>query len=126
MTDAPTNILCVDDDPDVLFALDAFLNEAGYAVMTAGSAEEGLAKYAEHKADLIMVDLMMEEIDSGIQFVRKVRAKGDAPPIIMLSSVGDEMFREAPTSEQGLDGVLQKPVDRERLLNLLDAKLQRT
>lgn len=126
MSETPTTILCVDDDPDVLFALDAFLTDAGYTVMTASSAEEGLARYAERKADLIMVDLMMEEIDSGIQFVRKVRAKGDAPPIIMLSSVGDELFREAPVGEQGLDGVLQKPVDRERLLNLLDAKLQRT
>jgi DNA-binding response OmpR family regulator len=126
MSDSVTHILCIDDDPDVLFALDTFLNEMGYAVRTAPCAEDGLAAYNEHRADLIMVDLMMEEIDSGIQFVQTVRDLGDAPPIIMLSSVGDQMFREVPASHYGLAGVLQKPVDRDRLISLLEAKLQQT
>ena len=124
MTDSPATILCIDDDPDVLFALDTFLHEMGYVVRTAPCAADGLVAYTEQRADLIMVDLMMEEIDSGIQFVQAVRDLGDFPPIVMLSSVGDQMFREVPASYYGLDGVLQKPVDKDRLVSLLEAKLQ--
>jgi DNA-binding response OmpR family regulator len=126
MADSPANILCIDDDPDVLFALDTFLHEMGYAVRTAPCAEDGLAAYDAQRADLILVDLMMEDIDSGLQLVQAIRDLGDAPPIIMLSSVGDQMFREIPASNYGLDGVLQKPVDKDRLINLLEAKLQQT
>jgi CheY-like chemotaxis protein len=126
MTTPQGLILCIDDDPDVLLTLNAMLSDTGYAVVTAGTAEEGLAAYKAQTPDLVLVDLMMEEVDSGMQFLRDVRALGQTPaPVIMLSSVGDELSREAAAEEHGLAGVLQKPVNKDQLLMFLKAKIRK-
>jgi twitching motility two-component system response regulator PilH len=126
MTTTQGLILCIDDDPDVLLTLNAMLSDTGYSVATAGTAEEGLAAYKAQQPDLVLVDLMMEEVDSGMQFLRDIRALGHpAPPVIMLSSVGDELSREAAAEEHGLAGVLQKPVNKDQLLMFLKAKIKK-
>jgi DNA-binding response OmpR family regulator len=89
----------------------------------AHTAEEGLRIYKERKPDLLIVDLMMEEVDAGTHLVTELRALGDTPPIYMLSSVGDGLSLQTDTTQLGLAGVLQKPVDPQVLLTLLKAKL---
>ena len=116
-------ILCIDDDPDMLELLTAVLEQEGYRVRTAGSAEEGIRIYKEEKPALILVDLMMEEVDAGTNFVKELRLIGEPPPILMLSSVGDSLALSTDYSELGLAGVLQKPVQPEVLLNTVRSKL---
>ena len=70
-------ILCIDDDPDILESLRVVLEANGYAVETAPSAETGLQVYREALPDLIIVDLMMEEIDAGTNFVKELKALGN-------------------------------------------------
>ena len=77
----------------------------------AESAEDGLLRYKEVTPDLVIVDLMMEEVDAGTNFVKDVRALGNPPPIYMLSSVGDNLNLSTDYSALGLSGVLQKPVN---------------
>ena len=123
MQDGKNVILCIDDDPDILEYLDAVLTAAGYVVATAPSAEEGLKVYKEVSPELMIVDLMMEEIDAGTTFVKELRIIGNTAPIFMLSSMGDNLAETTDCSALGLSGVFQKPVDKEKMLTAIAAKL---
>ena len=123
MQDQKHVILCLDDDPDFLFYLKAVLEDGGYVMAQAASAEEGLKVYKETNPDLILLDLMMEEIDAGTSFVKELKAMGNTAPIIMLSSVGDNLHLAADYSSLGLAGILQKPVDGDKLLSIIKSKL---
>ncbi|MFH1748710.1 MAG: response regulator [Planctomycetota bacterium] len=117
-------ILCVDDDEDILFALRMVLEQNGYVMLGARTAEEGLRVYKKHRPDLLIVDLMMEEVDAGTAFVKELKALANTAPIYMLSSVGDNLNLSADVSELGLDGVFQKPIDNETLLMILKTRLK--
>lgn len=117
-------VLCIDDDTDILDSMRIILEGGKYLVETASSAEEGLQKYKGVSPDVVIVDLMMEEVDSGTTFVRDIKALGPTPPIYMLSSVGDNLNINADAAQLGLTGVLQKPVSPKVLLHTLDARLK--
>ena len=117
-------ILCIDDDQDFLDTLRLVLETSGYVMEEADSAETGLKRYKEAKPDLIIVDLMMEEIDSGTHFVKELRLLGNTAPIYMLSSAGDQLFMVTDYSDLGLAGVFQKPIQPNVLLSTLREKLR--
>lgn len=124
MKDGKYVILCVDDDRDLLDALRLVLESNGYTVVTARSAEDGLAAYSVQKPDLVIVDLMMEEVDAGTTLVRDLKAAGATVPIYMLSSVGDSLHMQIDATQLGLSGVFQKPIDNKNLLAVLKGKLK--
>jgi len=117
-------ILCIDDDRDFLDTIRLILETSGYLMEEADSAETGLKKYRESRPDLIIVDLMMEEIDSGTGFVKELRLLGNTAPIYLLSSAGDQFFMTVDYTELGLAGVFQKPIQPEILLSTLREKLK--
>jgi len=124
MKDGKHAILCIDDDQDILESMTMILEGDGYAVETANTAEDGLRKYKQERPDLIIVDLMMEEVDAGTNFVKEVKALGGTiPPVYMLSAVGDNLNENVSYAELGLTGVLQKPVDAATLISTIKAKL---
>ena len=123
MQDGQHVILCIDDDPDILSFLKIVLEAEGYVVPQASSAEEGLKVYKETKPDLLIVDLMMEEVDAGTNFIKEIQVLGNEAPIFMLSSAGDNLNMATDISALGLAGVFQKPVDRDQLLTVIRAKL---
>jgi DNA-binding response OmpR family regulator len=125
MKDEKLTILCVDDDPDVLDSLRIVLESRGYTMVGARSAEEGLEKYSSAHPDLLMIDLMMEEVDSGTTLVTKLQALGNTAPVYMLSSVGEELQYSVDPEKLGLAGVFQKPLSASVLLKTLDARLKR-
>ena len=124
MQDGKPVILSVDDDADIRLYIKTVLESAGYVSVEAATAEEGLKVYKQSRPDAVIVDLMMEEVDSGTTLVKELRALGSTPPIFMLSSTGDNLSRIIDTTSLGLAGVFQKPLDSEVLLPLLRAKLQ--
>jgi len=126
MSTATPTILYLDDDQDFLDSMRAILEAAGYAMVEARTAEEGLVAFEEHDPDLVIVDLMMEEVDSGTSFVKELHAGGSSVPIYMLSSVGDNLSLSVDTEQLGLEGVFQKPIDRNALLTVLRLKLAGT
>jgi DNA-binding response OmpR family regulator len=91
-------------------------------MLEASSAEEGLAVFKKSKVDLVIVDLMMEEVDSGTSFVKELRAGGSRVPIYMLSSVGEGLNSTIDHHALGLEGVFQKPLDRGALLTVLSRR----
>jgi len=117
-------ILCVDDDPDVLFSLKIVLESDGYAVVTAADGKGGIQAFRESRPDLVLLDLMMEEIDAGTRALKEMQAIDRKVPVYLLSSSCYYLQAATDTSELGLAGVFQKPVDPKILLGLLRAKLK--
>jgi two-component system chemotaxis response regulator CheY len=117
-------ILCVDDDPDILFSLKIVLESDGYTVVTAADGKAGVRAFRESRPALVLLDLMMEEIDAGTRALKEMRAIDRKVPVFLLSSTGDYFQGAIDTHELGLAGVFQKPVDPNILLRLLRAKLK--
>ena len=124
MQDGKYVILCIDDDEDVLESLRLVLEANGYIMAGATTAEEGLKVCQEAEPDLMLVDLMMEEVDSGASFVKELKATGTTAPIYILSSIGDSFHMSTDAAELGLSGVFQKPIEPDTLLAILRAKLK--
>ena len=110
----PLTILYVEDDPDYREAVRAILESAGFRVVEASSAEDGLALFRQENPQAVILDLMMEEVDAGVTLTKEIRAAG---------SVGDALTYERATDELGVTAVLQKPIRGETLLGLLRARL---
>jgi DNA-binding response OmpR family regulator len=123
MKDGKHVILCVDDDPDILQTLRLVLEKNGFVMVGAGSSTEAVDCYRQHKPDLLLVDLMMEQVDSGTGLVRTLRELGNTAPSYLLSSVGDELNMTTDASELGLAGVFQKPLDPRILVETLRTRL---
>lgn len=73
MTDSPTTVLAVDDQPTNLRLLDAVLSPRGYRVITAGSGQEALALLDKLDVDLVLLDVVMPGLD-GYDVCRRIRA----------------------------------------------------
>jgi len=116
-------VLYVEDDPDYREAIRAMVEAGGYAVVEASTAEEGLIRYEETRPDLVIVDLMMEEVDAGVGFVKELRARGQVVPVFLLSSVGESLLMNKDYRDLGLSSVLQKPVSSETLLSMIRSRL---
>ena len=123
MRDNKYVILAIDDDEDVLYSLRMILENNGYLMDEAASAEEGLKQYKQQNPDFIIVDLMMESVDAGKNFVKELKLLGNTAPIYMLSSVGDALASNIDYNELGLNGVFQKPINSDLLLKTLKQKL---
>jgi DNA-binding response OmpR family regulator len=123
MRDGKFVVLCVDDDPDILATLRMVLEANGYRMVGAQSAAEAMVRFEEEQPDLVIVDLMMEQVDTGTTVVKQLREKGAHVPMYLLSSVGDELAEMVDTVALGLSGVFQKPLEPRFLLRTLEAKL---
>ncbi|MBN1852975.1 MAG: response regulator [Pirellulales bacterium] len=124
MKDGKHVILYVEDDPDFRQSMRTVLEANGYTMIEAATGEEGIRKFKSERPDLIILDLMMEEIDTGTSMVRDLKMAGCTVPIYVCSSAGDALQMSTDYTELGLAGVLQKPVDFNILLTLLKSKLR--
>ena len=123
MRDGKHLILIIDDDPDYRQAVRVILEASDYVVEESGSAREGIRALDTVKPDLIIVDLMMEEVDSGEHFIKELKAQQAGVPVYLSSSVGDQFHMSTDYRALGLDGILQKPLDPDRLLEMLKQRL---
>ena len=123
MRDGKKVILCVDDDQDMLDSLRIILEKNNYIMVEAPSAEKGFVRYKENAPDAIIVDMMMEEVDSGVHLAKELKFIDNKSPIFMLSSAGDNLNETIDYNELGLSGVLQKPFNSDHIIKLLKSKL---
>ena len=117
-------ILYIDDDQDYLDTMRVILEAHDYVMLEARTAEEGLRVFSAEDPDLVIVDLMMEEVDAGTSFVKDMRARGGHVPVLMLSSVGDNLSMTTDYTGLGLAGLFQKPIDPDTLITVLRMKLK--
>ena len=105
------NILYVDDDQDMIDSARLVFEANGFIMEEALNTESGVQKYKECCPDFVIVDLMMEDVDSGIHCVKELKHLGNKAPVFMLSSIGDGLYSTIDISELELAGVFQKPFD---------------
>ncbi len=108
-------VLIVDDDAGLRRYVRASLENEGYSVREAGSAEEGLAALEEEPPALILLDVMMPKID-GWEMLRLVQERHGVGsiPVIMFSGRAEEGAAEA--TSRGAQAFVGKPFDPEQLV----------
>lgn len=116
-------ILIIDDDPDIRAALRIALVAEGFSVGEAASGEEGIKIAERSQPDAVIIDLMMENVDSGATVAQKLKETGFKGPLYMLSSAGESVRYNLDARELGLTGIFQKPVDPKTLANTLKTRL---
>ncbi len=115
-------VLVVDDEPQILRALQTTLRGAGYDVETAETAEQALALAAFRPPDAVILDLVLPD-QSGTEVCRSLR-EWTQIPVLVLSAVGDEREKIAAL-DAGADDYVTKPFSVEELLARLRAVLRR-
>jgi CheY-like chemotaxis protein len=113
-------ILVVDDDSDIILSMKAVLEQHGYAVETARSENECMEKYAFFGPDIIFLDMMMENMDSGFRVCKGIRESDRDVKIYMLSSAGSDNAGTGDFHEVGFNGSMEKPVSPEYLLKMVE------
>jgi len=119
-------ILVVDDQPQNIEVLEAYLIPRGYEIVKAANGEEALEKLSGNKIDLILLDVMMPGMN-GYEVCKKVKNDSGNTflPIVMLTAL-DNMEAKIEGLEAGADDFLNKPFQKielvARINNLLKIK----
>lgn len=125
MPEQPSDrVLVVEDDGSVRRAVERALSFEGYDVVTARDGAEALAIVLNDKIEAIVLDVMMPIVD-GLEACRRIRARGDTTPILILTARTDISDRVAGL-DAGADDYLVKPFALEELLARLRALLRRS
>lgn len=103
MTETRKKIMIVDDDSDYLTQLELQVKNLGYEVIKAESQKDGENLLDSEKPDLAIIDLMMENKDSGFILSYKMKQKYPEVPVIIASAV---------TAETGLSFGTETEEDR--------------
>jgi DNA-binding response OmpR family regulator len=109
-------VLIIDDDPDICESVKAVLDANGFETEVALSGMDGLEAFGRIKPDAVLCDMMMEDVDSGIQVAKVMRKKRGDVPIYLLSTIGDATAGSLDLGGLGFNGVFQKPVNFDMLL----------
>jgi DNA-binding response OmpR family regulator len=128
ITEKVKKILLVDDDIDLLEQNKLLLESKGFEVITAENSEEGLKVFQKEKPDAAIIDLIMEQMDSGFVLCYKIKKTehGKKIPVFMLTSATYETgFKFSTSSKEEkewikCDGIINKPVVIEDLLAKLE------
>jgi len=117
-----TRVLVVDDEPQILRAVQMKLRGAGFAVDTAATAKEALMKAGMRPPEAIILDLLLPD-GSGTDVCRELR-RWNGAPILVLSAVGEEK-EKIEALDAGADDYVTKPFSGDELLARLRAVLRR-
>jgi two-component system alkaline phosphatase synthesis response regulator PhoP len=123
---AKGKILVVDDEIYIVHILDFSLGVEGYEVMTALDGEQALAKVAQDKPDLIVLDIMMPKLD-GYETCKALKSAPETRdiPIILLSAKGRNVDQKVGF-EVGADDYITKPFSPRKLVERINSILGQT
>ncbi|MFJ9781101.1 response regulator transcription factor [Amycolatopsis sp. NPDC101161] len=122
MNDQAGRVLVVDDDETVRDVVRRYLEVAGFTVDQAGDGADGLAKFAAHEPDLVVLDVMMPGIN-GLEVCKRLRQVSQVP-IVMLTALGEEENRIAGL-QLGADDYVTKPFSPKELALRVASVLRR-
>lgn len=104
-----SNILIVDDEPQIHTVLGKLLAKEGFQVASAYSAEEAYRKVETNRPDLIILDVMMPKV-SGIDVCNKLKADPNTKDIlILILSARDQQADRLEGLTHGADDYVSKP-----------------
>lgn len=118
-------VCVVDDDPDICSFCRTVLSGSGYAVETCLDTASGLAAIRAACPDLLILDVMMEEADSGFQMAKLLALEFPRLPILMLTSIAEEARLVLDISVLPIAGMIGKPIEPQALLRQVEQLLAR-
>ena len=119
-----STVLIVDDNAQNVELLQAFLESLPVKLVTAGDGLEALAKVAEHKPDLILLDVMMPKM-SGFQVCKRIKGDPKTRDIqVLMVTALNELGDIEQATECGTDDFVSKPVNKFELLTRVKSLLR--
>jgi len=120
-----SRILVAEDEPHILLLIQRKLETAGHTVATAMNGDDALEMALRDRPDLLLLDILMPGRE-GLDVCKEVKtAYGDsAPPVIIISALGQQLDVEAGISA-GADDYIIKPFSPRALLERVEAALYR-
>jgi DNA-binding response OmpR family regulator len=112
------SVLVVEDDIDIRSALQGFLKDEGYNVLTAENGRTGLQMLEKEKPGLVLLDLMMPVMNGWEFLEEKSHSDSSKVPVLVISAVPGN------PSIPGALGFLKKPIDLDRLIDFVELYCQ--
>jgi two-component system KDP operon response regulator KdpE len=114
-------VLIIDDEPQIRRLLRVTLEAHGYRVFDAPTGQDGVVQAAQHRPDVILLDLGLPDLD-GIEVLRRLREWSRVPVIIL--SVRDREDDKVAALDGGADDYVTKPFNSAELLARVRAALR--
>ncbi|MDZ7879075.1 MAG: response regulator [Saprospiraceae bacterium] len=115
-----TKILLVDDEPNILLAIDFLLKKEGYTTKKAFNGQQAIDEVVAFRPDIVVLDVMMPEYD-GFEVARRIRNMPDFEDvrIIFLTAKGTETDKMRGYTSGG-EVYLIKPFDNDELVQVIN------
>jgi DNA-binding response OmpR family regulator len=125
MPDVPIQVLVVDDEPDLLWALQHSLSDEGYQVLTASDGKAALQVAHRHRPDVVVLDVAMPGMD-GMEVCRRLRRDPELASVpILFLTVRSQVDDRVTALDEGGDDYMIKPFDLRELKSRIRALLRR-
>jgi DNA-binding response OmpR family regulator len=115
-------LLIIEDDADLVKALELYFSRAGYEVVTAGNGLEGLQQMYSERPDMVILDIAMPKMD-GWEVCQRIRELSDVPIVILTARVQED--ERVKGLKLGADDYVVKPFSLKELEARLEAVLRR-
>ena len=117
-------ILIIDDNADIRLILEELIKDSGYKTRLAANYNQALSEIDKKLPDVAIIDVKLDKGDTdGIQLLDHIKNKNSDIPVIMIS--GHANIEMAVSSlKSGAFEFIQKPFDRERLLNFVNRAVE--
>jgi len=117
-----SKLLIIEDDADLVRALDVYFSHAGYKVASAANGLEGLQRLYDERPDIVILDIAMPKMD-GWEVCRRIRDLSDVPIIILSARVQED--ERVKGLRLGADDYVVKPFSLKELEARLEVVLRR-
>lgn len=121
-TTASKRILLVDDDAEIIDAMEYALSSKGFEILVARDGNQGLAMAERDDPDLIVLDMMMPK-RSGFLVLEKLRRTREAPLKVIMITANEGSRHKAYAEMLGVDDYLRKPFAMDRLVETVQRVL---
>jgi two-component system alkaline phosphatase synthesis response regulator PhoP len=118
-----TNILIIEDEPELVKVLRSYLEQAGFVVSSASRGDSGLSAWESQQPDLVILDLNLPGMD-GLDVARSIRRKSDTPILMLTARV--EETDQLIGLELGADDYIPKPFSPRLVVARVRALLRRS
>ena len=119
----PTRVLVIDDDPSMQDMIVNYLEQQNMRVIAASRQQEAMRQFTASEPNVVILDLYLGQED-GLDLLREIRSRSDAPVIIITGHRCDEIDRVVGL-ELGADDYVTKPFGLRELLARIRAVLRR-
>ena len=116
-------VLVVDDEPMIRWSIEQTLGAAGYDVVGADTAAQGLSLLQRLRPALVFLDVRLPDAN-GLSLLQSIRAQGEPSPAVIVMTSYDETCPAAEALRLGAFAYLRKPFDFDQLESIAGQVLQ--